>query len=581
MSEQKRLIRIGTTTVSGNLGTWSEGRRFVFALTVALAALSWAAPPAWAEERKPNQVDYAMYFMSEVKDAPECAMSVKDGKIVFAPPVTNPVMTCPDMFAWSLFAEVVEDEFWSRWPDELQNWPKKPYGLCKDGEAPPNCCEFGNPENDHEHCPLFPGADTLAASELRTRPRVLRQSVRSHLLGQHGALNREDLMDRLTGGSDDAPPKEAKSCADLPLPDHPDSIGRVIRQTNGELTIRNEPFHNYVFRNNLYNADGVMAVFETNASNVPKNAPYRRVSYTAGAGRAQADLSTIDFPANAIMIKSNWLNVELMVRIGAKYGWTWEDPDHPYIEKQMHQDTLKDKDGNEYDCSGTHRLLAFHVSSKDIPNWMWATFEHVRLPGRCDFTGCNDSWGFWSSDPHIPGTERNFIAPRVKSDDFPIETQSTVYDRDKVYAAETIRPQLATILDALGIGSVQAADEEPAPGDPAWRSYRLKGSQVEFVDSMGRPTYLGHSVTEAGFMNGSSCISCHARAGTNASGPVPPPLGVFINDLGDFGYGKSAHGIPNQAWYHQSKQPPNLQVLQTDFVWGFLFAQKVVPAGAQ
>lgn len=139
MSEQKRLIRIGTTTVSGNLGTWSEGRRFVFALTVALAALSWAAPPAWAEERKPNQVDYAMYFMSEVKDAPECAMSVKDGKIVFAPPVTNPVMTCPDMFAWSLFAEVVEDEFWSRWPDELQNWPKKPYGLCKDGEAPPNC----------------------------------------------------------------------------------------------------------------------------------------------------------------------------------------------------------------------------------------------------------------------------------------------------------------------------------------------------------------------------------------------------------------------------------------------------------
>lgn len=566
------------STLSTKPRSLDTRRRSVASLAVALATVWFGPSLAWTQDRTPNQVDYAMYFMSEAKDAPECAMSVEGGKTVFAPPVSNPAMTCPDMFAWRLFTEVVQDEFWSRWPDELQNWPKNPYPLCKDGESPPDCCRFGDLRNDPDHCPIFPGSDAVGAPDLRAGPRVLRQSVRSHLLGQQGALGGEELENSLAG--EDSAAGATKSCADLPLPDHPDSIGRVIRQTNGELTIRNEAFHNYVFQNNLYNADGVKAVFEKNSQNIPQNAPYRRVSYPVGKDTA-GDLSTIDFPADAVMIKSNWLNAQLMERVATKYGWSWESPDHPYIEKEMQQGTLRDKDGNTYDCSGTHRLLAFHVSSKDIPNWMWATFEHAQLPGRCDFTGCNDSWGFWSSDPPIPGTARNFVAPRVKSDDFPLETRSTVYDRDKVYAAEAIRPQLASILDALGIGSGPPSGEEPAPGDPGWRSYRLKGTQVEFVDSMGRPTYLGHSVTEAGFMNGSSCITCHSRAGTNAKGPAPPPLGVFVNDLGDFGYGKSAHGIPNQAWYHQSRQPPGLLVLQTDFVWGFLFAQKLVPAGGQ
>jgi hypothetical protein len=545
---------------------------------MVLAALWGHALPGRAQDRKLNQIDYAMYFMSEVKDAQECAVSVEDGRILFAPPVTNPAMTCPDMFAWTLFTNVVRDEFWSRWADERQNWPKEPYPLCDDGESPPGCCELGNPRNDPDHCPVFPGGEGPLAIELRSRPRVLRQSVRSELMGAHPGLSGQELMERLA--AEPAPPagEGARPCSALPLPDDPDSIGRVIRQTNGELTIRNQAFHDYVFRNDLYNAEGVVAVFENNASNIPKNAPYRRPSYAAGPERPRADLSTIDFPADAIMIKSNWLNVDLMKAIGTKYGWSWDDAAHPFIEKEMQQTLVEEDTGGKrvtYDCSGTHRLLAFHVSSKDIPNWVWATFEHVQLPGRCDYTGCNDSWGYWSSDPHLPGTARNFIAPKVKSDEFPVGAGSMVYDRDELYAAEVIRPRLTALLDALDIG-VAAAGKEPTPRDRAWRSYRLKGSQVEFVDAMGRATYLGHSVTEAGFMNGSSCITCHARAGTSANGPVPPPLGVFVNELSDFGYGKSADGIPSQAWYHQSNQPPSLQVLQTDFVWGFLFASRLV-----
>jgi hypothetical protein len=568
-----------------------KARQAGSALLVALFASG--ASLVRAEERNLNQIDFAMYFMSEVKDAPECAMFVEDGRIVFSPPVSNPAMTCPDMFAWSLFTEVIRDDFWSRWADERQNWPAEPYRLCGPGQSPPGCCEPGSPDNDPAHCPIFPGGDTAAELQLRRQPRLLRRSTRGHLFGPHEqGMERQRLMEILGSGAvpDAAARAGMKPCAALPLPDDPDSIGRVIRQTNGELTIRNQPFHDYVFRNDLYNADGVIAVFETNARNISTNAPYRRVSDPAGGDRPLADLSTIDFPADAIMIKSNWLNAELMEAIGRKYGWTWDDPAHPYIHKEMVQ-VLEDQDGLKYDCSGTHRLLAFHVSSKDIPNWVWATFEHVQLPGRCDYTGCNDSWGYWSSDATPAGVARNYISPKTKDDELPAGADSVVFDRDRVYASETIRPQLEAILDALRIGVDPTAGEEPTPEDAAWRSYRLKGSQVEFVNSMGRPTYLGHSVTEAGFMNGSSCITCHARAGTDADGPfhVPDgkepkrplfPLSVFMNDLSDFGYGKSAHGTPDEDWFHQSNQPPALEVLQTDFVWGFLFARRVVPASS-
>lgn len=116
-------------------------------------------------------------------------------------------------------------------------------------------------------------------------------------------------------------------------------------------------------------------------------------------------------------------------------------------------------------------LLSFHMSTKDLPNWFWATFEHVDNQGRCDWTGGNDSG-------------------------------------------------------------------RPTPADAAWRSYRLKGSQTEFVTATGRSTLLGNSVTEAGFTNSVSCISCHARAAVapraTQSPPSPvSPVGLFRSGAAD------------------------------------------------
>lgn len=556
------------------------------ALGVILASIVLSACEGLAEERNLNQIDYAMYFMSTVRDGAECSMAVVDGRLRVMPPVTSPAMSCPDMWAWKLATDVILGKFWSDWPDEQQNWPAEPYRRCADGEEPSrvHCCRAGSAANDPTHCPIFPG-DRKPALELEPSPRQLRQSIRSHLFGPHeGSVDAQSLVESLEAPPGREPKAGTRPCAELPLPTDPESIGRVIRQTNGELTVRNRSFHDYVFVNNLYNADGVIDVFKNNATNLHTNAPYRRASYAAAGGADRPNLSKIAFPPDAIMLKSNWLNLELMAAIGDKYGWDWANPAHPYIQKRMTQ-TLKDQQGNVYDCSGTHALLAFHVSSKDIPNWVWATFEHVRLPGRCDFTGCNDSWGYFSSDPDLPdGAARNYVEPKSKDDDLPADNDSAVFDHDRIYPAETIRPQLAAVLDGLGIGVAERRAHEPAPADMGWRSYRLKGTQVEFVDSMGRPTFLGHSVTEAGFVNGSSCISCHSRAGTDADGPFHPdiagrgvfPLSVFQNDLSSFGYGKSAHGVPNKNWFHESNQPPRLQVLQTDFVWGFLFARKTV-----
>jgi hypothetical protein len=78
-------------------------------------------------------------------------------------------------------------------------------------------------------------------------------------------------------------------------------------------------------------------------------------------------------------------------------------------------------------------------------------------------------------------------------------------------------------------------------------------------------------VTEGGFVPSSSCITCHSRAHVGPDG-TPSVLGVFVNKVDLIGYGESAHGIPDTNWYLSSQQPPKLQALQTDFVWGFFFA---------
>jgi hypothetical protein len=560
---------------------WSHFKALPASLLIALAGIT---APAGAAD--PSPLDYAMYFNSEVKDSPECRMSVKDGEIVTPEELKNVSMTCPDMFSWQLFTEVVRGAFWSRWADERQNWPAEPYPLCDDPDKPgSDCCTPKHPDKNPEgHCPMFPG------DAGRSLLRIGRQSVMEH---HNPALERdvkllerrlEDKARRIRQKRNETP-----SCrqvgigpGDIITPEliaGAESIGRVVRQTNAEVTVRNRSFHDYVFRNNLYNADGVADVWLNHQRNLTDNAPYR-----GGSG----ELSKVDFPADAIMIKSNWLHEGLAKQLDIK-----NRSGHEFISKHMVTRINYEAD-KHCNLDGTHYLMAFHISSKDIPEWVWTTFEHIEMPGRCDIIGCNDAYGYRNPGDLPEGAADNYIAPHTQSDG--LNSPSVVFDRDKKYAAEPIRPGLKSVLDGLKIGVAPAADEtEPRPRDRAWRNYRLKGSQVNFVDKTGRPTMLGNSITEAGFMDGSSCMTCHARAGIRVKPQAGAKkqacenpilggdycytffgLGVFENNVSDFGYSRSAHGTPEPNWYYQSATPPDLNVMQVDFAWGFLFASPLV-----
>jgi len=528
---------------------------FLIAAAVATAIAMFAAPSAAAD---PTSIGYGLYFDSDVRDAAECAMSADQGRIVIAAKVTNPALSCPDMFVWKLFVDVTRQKWWSNWASDTQTWPDKPFKLCAPGAPGANCCQPGgaaNPGYGDEktntdypnslHCPYFPG-DHVQTSETAP-PRILRKPIGAHAValgigGLSAALN--------------APSARAAE----PEP------GRVIRQEVGEITVRNKEMFDYIFANNLYNQQGIIDVFRRNGENLAKNAPYQ-------AANTSGHLSKIDLPIAAIMIKSNWLYVEFARDMGLV-----DNPAAPYIKKVM----TTTVGGRAY--TGIHWLLSFHVSTKDAPQWIWATFEHVNNPGRCDFTGCNDSYGYASDDDQtaVPYTTANFTAPHTHSDG--LGSASVIFNLGLPYSSGPVSRELAAIFKAMEIGTGAQAGGEPSPGDKGWLSYRLKGSQVNFTNTMGRASRLGNSITEGGFVMTSSCISCHARASITNTGksekPMAPALGVFLyGQLSDIGYAQSAVGVPQPDWYHGSGSQPALQALQTDLMWGMpLFAN---PLSAQ
>ena len=358
--------------------------------------------------------------------------------------------------------------------------------------------------------------------------------------------------------------QEAKLAQQILVAPDP-SKGRSIRQSLAEVVFRNKPFFDYVFQNELYNTEGIVKVFDRNAANIGNGAPYR----LADGGGALAE---IVFPAGAVMIKSDWLSRASALTMGLR-----DDPQNPYVKMSITTPVLDDN--GLVLGPGEYWLVAIHFSSKDIPNWVWTTFEHVNNPGRCDYVGCNDSYGYASPDKVAAGQAGNYTRPHETCDNLPLA--SWVLDVGETYPGGERQPGLQAVFAALRIGTADNPTLVPQPTDRAWLSYRLKGSQVDFTDPTGRPTHLGNSVTEAGFVTTSSCMTCHARAGTNAAGTVPLPLGVFENGLTESGYLPSSNGVPIADWYHQSGQPPALRVLQTDFAWGFLLANSThAPAAA-
>lgn len=498
-------------------------------LTLAIAGVLLLSNPASAADaaaQKPDDaITPAMYFRSQIKDADECRLTAKDGQMVFDAAITSPAAQCPDAFAWKMFLDTIKAEFWKTWAYDQFTWPAEPLPLCADGQTE-DCCDptrqtnpgYDDAENPAKHCPYFPGDHGGRMTALAG------EQVKAHITpfnGGHASL--------MASGDP----------------------GRVIRQEMAEVVFRNKPMWRYVFDKNFYNTDGLAALFETTTRAAANRAPYRVPGLQ------------VTFPAGSIMFKTDWLHVDDAKELGIR-----QNDEYPYITMVM-ESAVGDNDASRFK-PGLHLLVAITAASKDLPNWHWYAMEHVLNPGRCDYTGCNDSFGYDYVDaPKGVGT--NFVPPHTKSDG--LVTPAMVFETGQVYdpSAETISDELKALFAALGVGQGAASKDGPSVADPAWMSYRLKGTQTEFTTMDGIVTGLGNSVTEGGFVQTSSCLTCHAQATVDAKGgPGIDSIG-FSRDLNLVGYAESTRGPTDPDWFYAAGTNEPTAV-PFDFTWGILFA---------
>jgi hypothetical protein len=125
-------------------------------------------------------------------------------------------------------------------------------------------------------------------------------------------------------------------------------------------------------------------------------------------------------------------------------------------------------------------LSAFHIVSKDLPTWFWATFEHT------------DNENRWPTV--YPTNFQGWVVPSVDSASCPPENL-----------------QCNQIPSGYGLEGTK------------WSNYRLRGTQSTFVDNRGEPTILTNSHLE-GFLDqdSMSCITCHALAVKGTEGDSMP-----------------------------------------------------------
>jgi len=255
----------------------------------------------------------------------------------------------------------------------------------------------------------------------------------------------------------------------------------------------------------------------------------------SGLKAAFAANKLLGFPIDSIEVKANWVEVS---QLNAFNGFSGTPAD---AAKIYH---VNSAGGKQY------ALVSLHVISKLVPNWTWATFEHKDNPGRCDVLGCKDAFG--AQQPMVPPLSA---------------VESTQHYPDCVKT-----PQLLGLFSQANL-------------DPAYINYCLKASQADFTDATGLAIRVGNSVTEKGFVNQASCMSCHGRAAFDNTGKmttfagfdlISPNLPLIQNA------GNAPVGPINPNWFWIAGGPPSFPMLAgekdisqialaADFVWSVPF----------
>ena len=233
----------------------------------------------------------------------------------------------------------------------------------------------------------------------------------------------------------------------------------------------------------------------------------------------------IEFPFGSIAIKGKWK--EITEEQKPRFHW------HEYSDPKTGKPV-------------TVGLVALHIASRILPTWHWSTFEQVDNPGLADYIGVHDAFGMRPTD----------IWPNRKT--------NQGYPHPGV-----LTPELKAMMKHFNLSPALS------------KYYRLKGAQIAFTDRTGRPTIVGNSITEAGFVATSSCITCHARATVGApyqgqnNQAVAKPLSVFTER------GESFNGLPNPNWFWDPTAPyssppvePEAYRKSLEFLWQLAFGPK-------
>ena len=486
-----------------------------------------------------NSLQRNMLFRSAVQDDEACSVTVIDGApFIDGDLGRSAAASCPDAFAWMQFGEAISGEFWN-WAIDQTVWQGTPLPLCT-ATLTTNCCD--------------PNAEIDPSSTPSTQCPVFRADY--------------DPVPNLPAQTNGTPSGIVLNHRGL-LPDQQGDPGRLLRDTELELVFRNRPMFEYLYRHDLYSREGLGA----------RNRAQNTAIKDGLIGHAQR--LQVRFPVDAVMVKADFVHQDVMLGQGliqeidasGNALTPPNNPDFPYLTVSM------PGQGTEKDVPGMYYLVAMTNASKDIPIWHWYAMEHVANLGRCDFIGCNDSFGYTVDGAAQIGANfgSSYIPPQMQLNDTKQGANDPLFVTGGTYlpdvTGEQITDRLTTMLDAMGIGT-DATDQNPdviTAGDPAWRNYRLKGTQTTFTAATGVPTGLGATVTEGGFVNSASCTTCHSQASFDKYGAAGMQ-GVGATWRPNLqGYGQVAMGAPDGDWFYNFSTP-TVNATQIDFIWGVLNA---------
>jgi hypothetical protein len=288
----------------------------------------------------------------------------------------------------------------------------------------------------------------------------------------------------------------------------------IIPGGGGEVVFRNKSSFDFIVKHNLFYQEGLAAAFKQGVN--PGGFP-------SGV--------TLQFDLAAVELKAVY---QLLGGALTKENCHWN-----YAA-----------DGKAYG------LVALHIMSKQIPNWTWATWEWSGNtpdqpngnPGRSDWYGSRDSFGAIYKD--ASGAPTHFQAPAA--------------DQGKPYPSGSVTAELIKMFKDAGFSEEWQQE---------WSNYRLKGSQIDFTDSTGAAVLVGNSVTENGFVQTSSCMTCHGNAGVDSTGAPNPSIGFTLD-------GQSRNGPLDPAWFYDlnnfdpAQQFGRYKVIYypIDFIWAIFKA---------